>query len=88
MTSKYKSKPHSIEAFQFQNTNLVPPQWFMKAVTKGEASVTINSNTKHITICGEYNTEKAYLGWWICRADHGKIYVLDDRSFQESYNPE
>ena len=83
--TNYTSKPHTIEAFQFINDKLKPPQWFIDEVRIGKASVTINPKSKHITIYGEYNTEIARLDDWICRADHGKIYVLDNKRFRKSY---
>ena len=83
--AKFKSVPHEIEAFQFTNTNLIPPQWFMDAVEDGKASVTISDQEKSITVYGEHNTEKAKINWWVCKSDEDKIYVLDDKSFRRKY---
>ena len=85
MENKYKSKPHEIEAFQFVSKDTKPPEWFLKEVREGRASVTINNKGEYITIYSEDQFEKAYLKDWVCRAGHGKVYVLDNINFQNSF---
>ena len=84
--AKFKSKPHEIEAFQFRNdVKITTPKWFAEAYERGEVQITMNNKDNYITVFGDQQMEKAFLTYWVCRADHGKIYVLDDASFKESY---
>lgn len=84
---KFKSKPHEIEAFQFNGD--IPddlPNWFTEAQEKNKIQVTISDRYgKYISVYGDNQIEIAREKFWVCHADHGKIYVLDDSSFKESY---
>jgi len=48
--------------------------------------ITRNRKHNYITVYGDNQIEKARDKDWICRADHGKIYVLDNKSFMDSYD--
>ena len=81
----YKSKPHVVEAFQFKGKGTDTPVWFNKAVECGKASMTNNPKDNFITVYSEAHHEKALIDWWVIKSKHGKLYVLDDVSFKESY---
>lgn len=85
--AKFKSKPHTIEAFQFNgDMKFKPPKWFMDAYRTNGVQVTISEKYgNYITVYGQDQVEVAREGYWVCIADHGKIYVLDDKSFRASY---
>lgn len=90
---KFRSKPHEIEAFQFRiNSNVKVPEWFIKAVEVNEIQVTMHEKHGYYVTIYSYDEtgkvtqmEKAHLNDYICRADHGKIYKLDRKSFVDSY---
>ena len=84
---KYISRPHEIKAFQFLR-GAKAPDWFVDAYHLGKIQMTLDEekdDDNYIVVFGKQQTEKAFLTDWVCRADHGKIYVLDDASFRESY---
>ena len=82
MENKYESMPQIIDAFQFLLGDTKVPEWFIKSVEIGGASVTIGHKAKYITINGRNQVEKAYEFDWVCRSEHGKIFVLDDANFK------
>lgn len=84
--AEYKSKPHIIEAFQFnKDEKIIPPKWFRDAYEKGQVQITMSERDGYyIVVYGEGQMEKAQLGHWICH-HNGKIYVLNDKKFRESY---
>lgn len=84
---RFKSIPHEIDAFQFiGDMNFKPPKWFKDAYERGEIQVTINEKYgNYITVYGKDQTEVARMNSWLCHAKHGKIYVLDDQRFRQSY---
>lgn len=88
MSKTYKSKPNTIEAFRFTNKDRDFPDWFIKAIHDGRASVTRNKNEQCITIYGDNQMEKAYLDDFVCLSQWGKIYKLDDETFKQCYEVE
>lgn len=83
---KYKSKPHTIRAFQFTLEIRDFPDWFTEAETLGKASVTRNHKSQFITVYGDRDqVEKAYYGDYVCISEHGKIYVLPEAIFNQYY---
>ena len=85
MSKIYNSKPHTIEAFRFTNKERDLPEWFVDAVHKGRASVTISDKEQCVTIYGDNQIEKAYLDDFVCLSPWGKIYKLDEATFTEGY---
>ena len=88
--AKYISKPQIVEAFQFEGVNTpTPPEWFYKAMEIGAIQVTLNENKgQYISVYGEKDhKEKAYVGDWVCRAEHGKIFVMHDKDFKSFWKP-
>jgi hypothetical protein len=86
MAKKYKSKPHEIQAFRFTKKKREFPDWFLKAIEKGRASVTVNDKQQFITIYGNQDqVEKAYHNDCVCFSSHGKLYVLPNEIFNEYY---
>lgn len=85
MAKKYISNLHTIDAFRFTKKQRKLPDWFIEAVHEGKASVTINHKDRYITIYGKDQEEKAYHLDWVCLSPHGKLYVLEDKVFNECY---
>lgn len=77
--------PQTIEAFQFKK-GWIRPDWFEAAMRENKAQVTWNEKQKYISIYGEGQMEKAFIDYWICRSEHGKIFVLDDVSFKNYWS--
>lgn len=82
---KFKSRFHTIDAFQFLGHKTIAPDWFIEQVTIGKASVTMSHKDSYISIYGEDQEEKAREGSWVCRSSNGKIYALDETRFNGSY---
>lgn len=91
--AKFKSVPHDIDAFQFQtSTKNKAPDWFVEAYHKGEVQITMSDKYGYyVVVYGEGQIEKAMIGDWVCFMRYkdgragGKIYVLSDAKFRESY---
>lgn len=76
MTIKLKAVPHVIEAFRFDGPDVKPPKWFLDAVTKGEAAVTINHKISYIDLYKPYQLIKAFPGDYIAKDTTGEIVIL------------
>lgn len=85
MARKYQSLPHKIDAFRFTKKDREFPDWFNKAVRIDKAQVTTNGDVRYISIYGKEQTEKAYHLDWVCLSADGKLYVLDDKTFNKYY---
>lgn len=85
--AEYKSKPHTIEAFQFNgDMKFKPPKWFMDAYHTNGVQVTISEKYgNYISVYGDGQVEIAREGYWVCH-HQGKIYVLNDEKFRKSYS--
>jgi len=81
----YISLPHRIEAFRFTGSDFKPPKWFVSAYKIGKVSFTINDKEQYISVFGDNQFERAYLQDWVCLSDSGKIFVLDDNSFKNTF---
>lgn len=84
---EYKSKPHTIRAFQFIEGQLETPEWFNEAVEQNRASVTIGKK-KYITLYtkeGEVN--RVQVNDWVCMNLSETIFRLTDEEFQRGFEP-
>lgn len=83
----YKSKPHTVKAFQF-NVPFVEHEvdWYWEQVKKGKASTTYNRDGSYISVYSKKGQiERAYIGDWVCLSKQDKLYVIDDKTFKECY---
>jgi len=83
--ARFVSLPHHIEAFQFLKNRTEVPKWFEKAVEIGKAHIVMNNLIESITVFGDSQSERAFVNDWVCLSDHGKIFVLDNKSFHKTF---
>lgn len=84
----YRSKPHTIEAFQFTGAKVKPPAWFLAAYEDGKAMVTLNAQSQYITVFAKDGAHKAFVGDWVCRNGTGTLFVLGNEELHESFEPQ
>ena len=87
---KYRSKPHTIESFQFTLENMkraTIPDWFEKALETNVAQMTINGKDQYVSLYSpDGGVRKAFLDDWICftRAEN-ILFPLTNESFKKDF---
>jgi hypothetical protein len=86
---RYRSKPHTIEAFQFTLENLKQttiPKWFDDALKDNRAQITINSKDQYICLYSpDGGVRKAYIDDYICLNSVGIIFPLPEEEFEKDF---
>jgi len=82
---KFRSKPHEIDAFQFESKQTKPPQWFLDLVPKNTVAVVINASEEYISVHQGVTYQKARVGDWIAKDDTGRITVLSQKEMDAKY---
>ena len=84
----FKSKPHSIEAFQFAGLKTNFPTWFLDLRVIGKATVTIGNHK--IDDCikiyyddGDFRTIK--IGQWVARNSTKTVFKLKNEEIIEGF---
>ena len=81
---KFKSLPHTIEAFQVSH-DMKPPQWFVDLVETGMASVTFNHKHERVTLYDNDGLFKyAHVGDWICKRGD-TIFILTNDELKRDF---
>jgi len=84
---KFKSKPHTIEAFQFTGRDIKPPKWFVEAYEKGQAIVTLDyKDISYIVVVTKSGTHKAFIGDWVCINASNTMFVLSDEELKRGFS--
>jgi monomeric isocitrate dehydrogenase len=75
---RLRSKPHEIEAFKFNGTCTIYPDWFKDAYTKGKAFITNNNKVQQIEVISRRGNQKAFKDDWVCLNKSNVLFVLSD----------
>ena len=84
----FKSKPHTIEAVQFQPPfKEVAPDWLLKAYRNGRASMTYLGigGDSYMSLYNDNQHCKAFVDDWICLNSAGTLFVLSDEAFKSDF---
>lgn len=86
---QYRSKPHTIEAFQFTLENMKGteiPEWFEKALTTNTAQLTINHANQYVSLFSpDGGVRKAYIDDWICKSVSGILFPMPEAEFEADF---
>ena len=83
---KFRSKPHTIEAFQFKaDLKQEYPDWFIEAMKIGKVFVVINSKEQFISVETKGGVHKAYSGDWVCWNADLTLFVMSDKEIQNNF---
>jgi len=83
---KFRSKPHTIEAFQFKaDLKQEYPDWFMEAMKIGKTFVVINSKEQFILVETKGGEHKAYTDSWVCLNSHNTMFVMSDEEIKNNF---
>lgn len=82
---KYKSKPHTINAFQFTGGKITVPEWAKKHIKLGKITYTNYKNDEYVTVYSGDTTTRGRPSDWICEDNHENIFILSNKSFLEKF---
>lgn len=82
---KLNSKPHQIEAFRFEGTEIGFPDWFWKEYQLGRAFITINHKTQYIEVIAKQGSQKAYFKDYVCINKSGNMFVLNEDEIRRGF---